>query len=179
MSDRAGGTTVGMALDVRLTPCPDEAIRDGRRQVEADARANGASLSACCAWRCSCSARRWAQPSSCWFAGRRAGPTSRRSSIEDEREAATVIYRSGDRSITYTIVSGTATSMTRPHPVARQRSTPGGGKVEIMQAQTDGVLALTRKRAGRTILRTGAPLSPRLARTMRRLAVRGVSSELG
>jgi len=98
--------------------------------------------------------------------------------LEDDREAATVLYRRGGDEVTYTIVSGTGNVDDESVTLTRQISTPRG-KVEIVQAGTDRVSTLKRKRDGRTILMTGAPPSDRLARTMRRLSVRGVGSGLG
>ncbi len=98
--------------------------------------------------------------------------------LEDDREAATVFYARGAESISYTIVSGTGNVDDETVTVSRQLQVPGG-KVEIALAQTGDYATLKRKRKGRTILMTGASPNDQLLRTMRRLAVRGVSSRPG
>ena len=98
--------------------------------------------------------------------------------LEDDREAATVFYARGAESISYTIVSGTGNVDDETVTVSRQLRVPGG-KVEIALAQTGDYATLKRKREGRTILMTGASPNDPLLRTMRRLAVRGVSSHPG
>jgi hypothetical protein len=87
-----------------------------------------------------------------------------------------VFYRRGAESITYTIVSDTGNVDDEGATVSRQLNTPGG-KVEIMLSQVGGYLTLERKRDGRTILTTVAAPSEPLARTMRRLAVRGSAAK--
>ena len=96
--------------------------------------------------------------------------------LEDDREAATVFYGRGAESISYTIVSGTGNVDDETATVSRQLAVPGG-KVEIALAQTGDYATLKRKREGRTILMTGASPNDQLVRTMRRLAVRGVTRE--
>jgi hypothetical protein len=94
--------------------------------------------------------------------------------LEDDREAATVSYRCGAEQITYTIVSGTGNVDDETITVTRQLAVPGGGKLEVVQAQSNEHPTLKLKRAGRTIIIAGVSPNDALARKMRRLAVRGL-----
>lgn len=98
----------------------------------------------------------------------------RRDILEDDRKAATVLYRRGDQQITYTIIAGTGNVDDEAATQTRQATTPTG-KVELSETwgPPAGLLILKRKRNKRTIVMTGTPAGARLARTMRRLAVRG------
>jgi hypothetical protein len=99
----------------------------------------------------------------------------RRDVLEDDREAATTIYRHGKQTITYSIVSGTGNVDADEYfGFTRQVTTPGG-KVELVESGGPNVMILRRMRGGRTIILTGVPPGKRLARTMRRLAVRGTT----
>jgi len=110
----------------------------------------------------------------------------RRDRLEDGREAVTVRYRNGARTVTYTIVSGTDNVDDGDTAVQTQQvSVAGEGKIALVQGVTDGLLTLKRERDGRTIIMTGEPVDQGLvgslpaaqgglARTMRRLAVRGI-----
>lgn len=110
----------------------------------------------------------------------------RRDRLEDDREAATVLYRNGARTVTYTIVSGTGNVDDEDTAIqTAQVFTAGEGKIALVQGATDDVLTLKRERDGRTIVVHGRPVDRRLAqtppiaqgglaRTMRRLALRGI-----
>ena len=115
----------------------------------------------------------------------------RRDRLEDDREAATVLYRNGARTITYTIISGTGNVDDEDAGMNWVQVFTGGRKIGLVQGAVDDVLTLKRERHGRTVVMTGKPfdkrrldfdktlephptIAPRgMSRTMRRLAVRG------
>lgn len=88
----------------------------------------------------------------------------RHDELADARPAATVAYRNGDRTITYTIIGGEEAGTLAPD-----------GRMCLVEADdAEDLLALASVREGRTVVMTGAPADDEMARTMRRLAVGGL-----
>jgi coproporphyrinogen III oxidase len=88
----------------------------------------------------------------------------------DGRPAATVAYARGVQRITYTIVSGTDHINCAAATQTSQRRVRGR-QVELNWILARGAV-LTFKRNERTVVLTGTPATPSLAREMYRLATR-------